>query len=230
MGIDVSVNTRVERVERRGDSFAVHAVAGNARRTFEAALVVHGAGRVPDLDDLDLAAGNVAHDAHGITVNEFMQSVSNPAVYAAGDAAGGGLPLTPVAGFEARVAASNLLDGNHERVAYPPMPAIVFTQPPLAAVGLHEADARGRGLRVRVNCARTSSWASSARVGEQASGYKVLVEEDSGRILGAHLLGPHAGELVNLFALAMRAGLTNGEIKHTIFGYPTAGSDMPYMV
>ena len=62
------------------------------------------------------------------------------------------------------------------------------------------------------------------------SGYKVLVEEGSGRILGAHLLGPHAAELVNLFAMAMRGGMTSRDIKQTIFAYPTAGSDMPHMV
>jgi glutathione reductase (NADPH) len=98
---------------------------------------------VPDLDDLDLDAAHVEHDADGIVVNEFMQSVSNPSVYPAGDAAKGGLPLTPVATFEAHVAAANLLHGNHKPIEYLPIPTVVFTQPPLAAVGLQEEDGRG---------------------------------------------------------------------------------------
>lgn len=230
MTIDLRVATRVEAIEKRGDTLVVHAVAGTEPRAFEADLVVHGAGRVPDIDDLDLASANVEYDSHGILVNDYMQSVSNPAVYAAGDAAKGGLPLTPVAAFEAHVAASNLLKGNHQRIEYPPIPGVVFTLPPLASVGLQEADAKDKGLKFRINHARTSSWYSSRRLGEDVSGYKVLVEEGSDRILGAHLLGPHAAELVNLFAMAMRGGMTSRDIKQTIFAYPTAGSDMLHMV
>lgn len=230
MGIDVRVGTRVQRVDRHGDSFAVHAAADEREETFQADLVVHAAGRVPDLDGLDLAAANVAHDAHGILVNDYMQSVSNPSVYAAGDAAKGGLPLTPVATFEAHVAASNLIRGNRRRIEYPPIPMVVFTQPPLASVGWQEEDARRQGLKVKINQARTSTWYSSRRVNEQASGYKVLIDADTDRIVGAHLLGPHADELVNLFALAMRAGLTTRDIKQTVFAYPTRASDMAHML
>ena len=85
-------------------------------------------------------------------------------------------------------------------------------------------------MKFRVNHARTSTWYSSKRVGEEVSGYKVLVEEITDRILGAHLLGPHADEVINLFALAMRAGMTAADLKRTIFAYPTVGSDVPHML
>ena len=71
---------------------------------------------------------------------------------------------------------------------------------------------------------------SSRRVGEECSGFKVLVEENTGRILGAHLLGSGAEELINLFALAIRLGLPAKELKETLYAYPTHGSNIPYMV
>lgn len=230
MGIDLRVKTRVEAIEKRQDVLVVHATSDAGPVVVETDMVVHSAGRVPDVGDLDLETAGVEHDKRGIVVNEFMQSVSNPAVYAAGDVAKGGLPLTPVASFEAHVAASNILEGNHKKIEYPPIPSVVFTLPPLASVGLHEDEARDQGLRFKTNHERTSSWYSSRRVGEEASGYKVLVEEQTGKILGAHLLGPHAEELINLFAMAMRCGMTSRDIKKSILAYPTIGSDMPYMV
>ncbi len=128
------------------------------------------------------------------------------------------------------MAAANLLEGNHRTIEYPPIPSVVFTLPPLASVGLREDEAREQGLQFRVNHMLTSSWFTSRRVGEEFAGYKVLVDERSDRILGAHILGPHADEVINLFALAMRAGMTAKDLKTSIFAYPTAGSDLPYML
>ncbi len=230
MGIDLRLHTRVEAIERQAGELLVRAKAGSESPTFEADMVVHGAGRVPEIDDLDLETAGVEFDRKGIYVNEYMQSISNPNVYAAGDAAAGGLPLTPVAGFEARVAAANLLEGNRHRIEYPPMPSVVFTLPPLATVGLQESEAEAKGLKFGIRHAQTSSWYSSRRIGEEFSGHKVLVERETDRILGASLLGPHAEELINLFALAIRCRMTSREIKESIFAYPTLGSDMGYMV
>jgi glutathione reductase (NADPH) len=153
-------------------------------------------------------------------------------VYAAGDAAASGAPrLTPVAGHDGRVVAANLLDEKNRRTPdYAVVPSVVFTIPPLAAVGLLESVARRRGLAFDVHHADTASWYSSRRVGETHSGFKVLVEKPSGRILGAHVLGPHADDVINLFAMAMRTGETASSLKEILFAYPTAGSDISYMV
>jgi glutathione reductase (NADPH) len=124
-----------------------------------------------------------------VRVNEFLQSVSNPAVYAAGDAAAsGGPPLAPVASYEGLIVAANLLKGDHQRPNYLGIPSVVFTIPPLATVGLSEHGAREQNLKFRVKKEMTSTWYSSRRVAETYSGYKVLVEEGTDRILGAHIL------------------------------------------
>jgi glutathione reductase (NADPH) len=213
LGIDVVLESTVEAIEPSPDGLRVTACSRQGPVHYDAGMVVHGAGRVPVIADLGLDTAGVMHDEHGIAVNEYMQSVSNPAVYAAGDAASGGLPLTPVACFEAHTAAANLLEGNHRKLEYPPIPSVVFTLPPLASVGLNEEVARERGLRFDVKHERTENWFSSRRVGEEFSGFKVLVEDGSERILGAHLLGPQAAEVINLFALAMRAGMTAHRVK-----------------
>jgi glutathione reductase (NADPH) len=159
-----------------------------------------------------------------------MRSVSNPSVYACGDAAAGGPKLTPIASVEGRTVAANLIEGNRHRPNYAGTPSVVFTIPPLARAGLGEAEARERGLKFRVNAADTSTWYSSRRIGEPVSGYKVLVEEPSQRILGVHLLGAQAAEVVNLFAMAIRRGITAPDLKEMIFAYPTHASDVPYML
>ena len=76
----------------------------------------------------------------------------------------------------------------------------------------------------------TSGWFNTLRVGETVSAFKVLIEEDTGRILGAHLLGPHAEEVINLFSLAIRLGIPADELKETLFVYPTNGWDIRFMV
>jgi glutathione reductase (NADPH) len=186
---------------------------------------------VPDTEDLNLQDAGVEAENRGVKVNDYLQSVSNSAVYAAGDAAAsGGPPLTPVAGYEGRIVAANLLEGNHVRARYVGVPTVAFTIPPLASVGLSEQSARERGLKFRTHREITSSWYSSRRMAEDCSGFKVLIEDDTDRILGAHLLGPHAEEVINLFAFAIATNARAPDLRDTIFAYPTVASDIRYML
>jgi glutathione reductase (NADPH) len=230
-GIDIQLNTAIKAIEKSGNHFIVTTVKNGDEKRFEADMAVHGAGRVPEIDDLDLATAGIERDQKGIVVNEYLQSPSNPLVYAAGDAAStAGMPLTPVASMEGDVVARNLLDGNQQKPNYLGIPTVVFTMPPLASVGLLERDAIKSGLKFRVNHQNTSSWYSSRRIGITRSAFKVLIEEDSERILGAHLFGPNAEEIINLFALAIRSGLRATDLRHMVYAYPTNSSDIPYML
>jgi glutathione reductase (NADPH) len=231
LGVDVQLGTEAQGIEEGSRQRTVVANASGQKRTFQADMVVHAAGRVPEIDDLNLDVAGVEWDERGVTVNEFLQSVSNTAVYAAGDAAAsGGPPLTPVASHDGMVVASNLLNGNHQKPNYQAIPTVVFTIPPLASVGLSEQEAGSQGLKFRVHKEMTPTWYSSRRVGETYSGFKTLIEEGTDRILGAHLLGGQAEEVINLFAVAMRSGMRATDLRHAIFAYPTHSSDVPYML
>jgi len=208
----------------------VTASTDSTSTAIDADLVVHAAGRAPDITDLDLATASIEFDDHGVTVNEYLQSVSNPAVYAAGDAANSGaLPETPLAAYEGSLAARNLLDGNLHRADYRGQGSVVYSVPSLGRVGLTEEEAHAKGLAFKVNQADTSSWYSARRVAEPASMYKILIEEGSGRILGAHLLGPESDDLTNIFILAIRADIRADDLKQTLFAYPTRASNIASM-
>ncbi len=231
LGVDIQLGSEAEGIEKGSGHLIVRTSTSGQKRTLEADMVVHAAGRVPEIDDLNLNATGVEWGERGVKVNDFLQSVSNPAVYAAGDAAAsGGPPLTPVAAYEGMIVAANLLKGNHQKPNYLGIPTVVFAIPPLASVGLGEREAREQGLKFKLKKEMTSSWYSSRRVGEAYSGFTVLVEEGTDRILGAHLLGSQAEEVINLFAVAMRSRMPATDLKHMLFAYPAHGSNLPYML
>jgi glutathione reductase (NADPH) len=136
LGAKVEVGAEVAAIAKSDDKLTVHCSTESKQQPCEADLIVHGAGRAPEIDDLNLAGAGVQADERGVHVNEFLQSISNSSVCAAGDAAATDLPkLTPVAGYEGRIVASNLLKGNHRRVDPIAIPTVVFTIPPLAVSG-----------------------------------------------------------------------------------------------
>ena len=231
VGIRVELGTEVRGVETLADRIIVLGARDGQERRFETDMAVHAAGRVPDLDDLDLDRAGVKRDRRGgVVVNEYLQSVSNPGVYAGGDAATNGPALTPKADHDAAVLATNLLEGNKRTVRYDGFASAVFSVPPLASAGLTEAAARAAGRQFRTHWQDTSSWFNTQRVGETVSAFKVLIDEGPDRVIGAHLLGPHADETINLFALAIRQGIPASELRQVIFAYPTFGSDVRYML
>jgi glutathione reductase (NADPH) len=128
------------------------------------------------------------------------------------------------------VVAENLLKGNRQTPDYTGVPSVAFTIPPIAAVGLSEAQAREKGLKFGMHRQKASDWFTARQAADPVYGFKVLVEEVTDRVLGAHLVGPHADEVINPFALAIRYGLKAEELKTALFVYPTAASDIGYML
>jgi glutathione reductase (NADPH) len=235
IGIDVRLDHSVTAVEHVSGSgvFRVCVGHGSSMQQIETDLVVHGAGRVPNSARLCPTAGHVELEHHGtIRVNEFLQSVSNPRVYAAGDVVSlpGSIPLTPVAGHEGSVVSTNLLEGNRARPDYRGTASVVFTLPTLASVGLTEKAARAKGMQVRVATGDTTQWFTNRRVREPAGMFKTIIDERTDRILGAHILGGHGEEVINLFAMAIRFDIAAAELKKMIYAYPTGSSNMQYML
>jgi len=231
-GLDLRLGHRVDRVERDDDGFAVHTEHDGETATVACDLVVHGAGRRPNIADLDLAAAGVSHDAAvGIAVDDDLRSTANPRVLAAGDCAATDLwPLTPAAEHEARIVIETILHGQRRRALRPVLPSVAFTLPPIARVGMLASEAHDRGIAVRVEAADMDRWSSTRKVGGQGGAYRVVIDRGTGLILGAHLLGPGAEETINLFALAMEARLPADQLKDVPFTFPTFASNVPNMV
>lgn len=231
LNIKVILNTSVTAIEEADGAFQVTGQGESGESKWRAAQVINSAGRPPAIFDLDLQKANIAFGKKGVEVNEYLQSTTNPNIYAAGDAADtDGIPLTPVAVMEGHIVASNILKGNTKKPDYTAIPTVVFTLPTMASVGLSEEEATKKGLSFKVSKDYVPDWFTAKRINEKTYAYKTLVEKETGKILGAHLIGPHAEEVINLFALAIKAGFTSKDLKTMILSYPSSSSDVVYMV
>ena len=232
IGIKFIFDAEVAEVEKLQTNFRVKADQKGKKIELKAKLVVNAAGRVPSIDELDLEKGNVKYSNKGITVNERLQSPTNKNVYACGDvSASEGLPLTPLSSQEARIVAGNILDKDREKkVDYPPQPSVVFTLPNLASVGLNEKEAKEKGYDFKVEQKYVPQWFNAKRINDDYYAYKTLIDKETGLVLGAHLLGPDAGEMINMFVMAMCGKLPCETLKGMIFSYPSWASDIKAMV
>jgi len=231
VGIDLRRTTTIVEVQPSEGGYQVTLEQAGAQETIHTDLVVHGAGRVAELADLGLDAAGVEWGEHGMQVADHLQSTTNPAVWAAGDSADTeGMPLTPIAVSEAKVAASNMLKDTATTPDYAGIPTAVFTIPELARVGLLESEARAAGIDLAVRYSDTSGWYSNYRIGETTAAAKILIDKSNDQIVGAHLLGPEYGELINTLALAVKLGLTTRQLKSATAAYPTVGSDLGSML
>ncbi len=231
IGIDFHPQSDLRAIEQVNGGFEVMAARDGTEKKWIVDLVVHGAGRVASLDRLDLETPGVKFSEKGVAVNEYLQSVSNRTIYAAGDASDtDGWPLTPVSFLEGQVAASNMLKGNNRTADYRGVPTAVFTVPELTRVGLLESEAKELDLDYRVKFTDTGGWYSNMRVGEDCAAVKVLIDNQKDEILGAHLFGPEYAELVNIFGLAIKFGLKTADLKRMVGAYPSVGSDLGSLI
>jgi glutathione reductase (NADPH) len=140
------------------------------------------------------------------------------------------VPITPVAVSEATVATSNMIKGTSTIPDYTGIPTAVFTIPELARVGMLESEATELGIDLDIRYSDTSTWYSNYRIGETTAAAKILIDKSKDVIVGAHLLGPEYGELINTFGLAIKLGLTTRQLKSVTAAYPTVGSDLGSML
>jgi len=217
--IEFCTNVNVKRI---AEDRTVEAECSGTARRFPADVVLLATGRPPNVAHLGLEKAGVAVERGGVKVNPFRQSTSASHVYAAGDAAGQH-QHSPAAWYEGQLAAQNALQGNRRAVDYTVMPTAVFTIPALAQVGLTEAAARQQGLRFAVNRSPIQHNPAAGVRDETEGLVKVLYEEATDRILGVHVLSPHAEDLVQIASTAMRGGLKRAEVGAMHYVFPTLG-------
>jgi len=225
LGIRVLTDLALEGVTHGSESLILETPAG----PMPADLAVHGAGRVASVTGYGLERLGVSMSSRGVAVEPSLRSTGHPHVWAIGDAADLGLPLTPVGVRQGEIAAANIL-GQSRRFDGTVTPSVVFTDPPLAAVGISADEALADPERFEVLEYDTGAWFTQRRLAMTEGGARIVIERASDRILGAHLLGANVDELINVFALAIRLGATRAAVKEGLWSYPTATSDINYLL
>jgi pyruvate/2-oxoglutarate dehydrogenase complex dihydrolipoamide dehydrogenase (E3) component len=220
-GLMIRTRARVQRIR---PDLTVEAVIGRRSHRFPADVVLVATGRAPNTAGLGLELAGVSLERGAVKANRFRQSTTAPHVYAAGDVTGTH-QHTPAAWYEGQLAADNALRGNRRAVDFSVFPTATFTIPALAQVGLTEEAARQKGARVAIGRAPFAD-SSAASVREETEGLvKAVLDKSTGRILGVHVLGPDAEDLIHVAAVAIRAGLTGGDLAGMHYVFPTlAGS------
>ncbi|WP_026754521.1 NAD(P)/FAD-dependent oxidoreductase [Sediminibacter sp. Hel_I_10] len=230
IGVDFIFNAETISVELLNKNHRVTYRQSGKEHTLKTRVVYNTSGRVPAIDLLDLDKANIKADETGIHVNDFMQSESNPNVYACGDVSNKSLPLTPLSGLQGFIAGHNLIHGNEKSFEHPLVPSIVFTHPNLASVGCSEAEATSRYKSIKIFKGDASSWYNAKKNHTDTYAYKILVNERTDQIVGAHLLSDGANESINSLALAMQNEMTVAAFKKMIFTYPSYTNDLKSML
>jgi len=226
-GIKILMNKPVASIEKDDNGFLVKTESKSGTESFRADMIVHGAGRVPNIEDLHLEKAGVKVEKGAIAVDKHMKT-SNPRIYAGGDCVSKGMKLTPVATLQGEVAAINVLEGDSTEADYTGIPSAVHTIPVLASVGTSAVN--NNDNKYMVIFRDRSNWNTTRRAGTEFAASKVIIDKEKDRIIGAYILGPNAGEAINVFAAVMRLGLKASDIKKLVFTYPTTCSDIPYML
>ena len=187
----------------------------------ETDIVLVAAGRSPDTEGLNLGAAGVATDAKGWIIADAAMRTTAEGVYAVGDALGPHRPmLAHTAMAEGLCAVDNCL-GKKAVMEYKSIPSAIFTSPEIGVVGLSEAQAGRQGIRTRSSLTQYRELGKSHATGDLPGFFKLVCEEGSGRVLGAHIIGAHAADIVAEAALAVQYGLTAADIAHTVHAHPT---------
>ncbi|MEQ1508240.1 MAG: NAD(P)/FAD-dependent oxidoreductase [Myxococcota bacterium] len=219
-GVDVR-RVDGERVEAVRDGVALD-VAGR---------VFNVAGRVADTATLDLAAAGVDTDAHGAPIlDRFQRSASNLAIAFAGDAHPGLPQLSPLATREGALAWRSLSETDPVAIDPRSVPAALFTVPPAAWVGRTLADAQSAGIDVEVHDTDTAGWRSARTYGDDTAFARVLIERTTRRLVGAHLIGRSAPEVIHAFAFVIRHDLAVDELRDAVAVYPTFHADLKSLI
>ncbi len=184
---------------------------------FDAEKVLVAMGRKPDFGGLDLQTLGISYDRKGIHVNERMET-SVSGIYAIGDVVGR-FYLAPVASAEGIVAADNAM-GEHRSMDYSVVPQCVFSMPEVAGVGLTEREAKEKHANIRVSKFPFSANGKAVAMGE-TDGLVKIVSDAGGKILGVHILGPHATDLIHEGAVALAKGSSAADIAHLVHAHPT---------
>ncbi len=220
-GIQLHFNEDIERIDPTADGFRARLRRGG---DLDAGLFMYATGRRANTEGLGLERTQVRLDARGAIEVDADFRTAEPSIYALGDVIGR-VELTPVAIREAMVLTENLFGEGGAVMSYDNIPSAVFSQPSIGSVGLTEAQARERYANVRIFKSSFRPMKATLGGGDERTLMKLVVNGDDDRVLGCHMLGDHAGEIIQGFAVAVRMGATKADFDRTIGIHPTAAEE-----
>ncbi len=225
-GIEFGFNRPLRKVEKQADgSLLVHAGEGDP---IPADVVLVATGRKPKTDGLGLETAGITLGANGeIPVDDYSKTACE-SIYAVGDVTDR-VQLTPVAIREGHAFADTVFGGNPRSTAYDAIPSAVFSQPPLAGVGLTEAQAREVGHEVKVFTSDFRPMKNMFAATMERGFYKLVVDAATDRVLGVHMIGPDAPEILQSAAIAVKAGLTKADFDATVALHPSMAEELVLM-
>ena len=218
-GMTIKTNVKVTRIS---NDKTVEAEIEGRKENFPTDQVLLATGRPSNVESMKPEAANIDLDHGAVKVNEYLQSVSAPHVYAAGDAAGKH-QHSPVAWYEGPIAAHNALKVNERKVDFSVFPSAIFTIPAIGQVGLTEEEALKRGMNAKTS-KLPYEYNPAAGVRDETEGLvKVIYEEGTDKILGVHVIGAHAEDIIQIAAVAIKGGLKKSEVGAMHYVFPTFG-------
>jgi pyruvate/2-oxoglutarate dehydrogenase complex dihydrolipoamide dehydrogenase (E3) component len=224
-GVEVRVQSAATLVAPSGAGFAVTLKTPSGERVISGSHILAAAGRAPNTELLNLAAGGVRTQMGGfIAVNERLET-SAPGVWALGDVKGGPA-FTHIAYDDYRIIRANLLEGGSRTSQDSPRPYTVFIDPQLGRVGMGEEEARAAGKTIKVAKMPMSSVARAGEVDETRGFMKAVVDAESGQILGCAILGIEGGELMAMLEIAMLGKLPYTTLRDAVFAHPTLAESL----
>ena len=226
-GVDLRVGATVAALEAGSEPTSTRVVLGDGS-ALEADTVLYATGRAPNTAGLGLEAIGVALNGNGAVVVDERYRSNVPSVYAVGDVIDR-VQLTPVALAEAMALVDDLFGGSERRVDYLHIPTAVFTHPNIGTIGLSESDARARFDRVRIYRSEFKALRHTLSKSSERTLMKLVVDDASDRVVGLHMVGADAGETIQGFAVAMKAGATKAVFDATLGIHPTAAEEFVTM-
>jgi glutathione reductase (NADPH) len=223
-GIEIRPKMHIERIDTTGDGFRMTAESGEV---FDTDLVMYATGRVPNSAKMGLEAVGVQLNKRGAIAVDEWQQTTVPSIYAVGDCTDR-INLTPVAIAEARAVAETLFNNNPIKMDHQTVASAVFSQPPVGSIGLSAEQAREMGpVDVYRAVFRPMKYVLPNR--DEKTLMKLVVDRESDRVVGAHMVGADAPEIIQALAIAVKAGVTKTQWDRTIAVHPTAAEEFVLM-
>jgi mercuric reductase len=219
-GIRIETGVSLEEFSQSGNTKTVRASVDGTKEKFEAEALLLATGRVPNTDRLGAERAGVKLDDRGFVKVDDQMRTSAPYVWAAGDVIGEPM-LETIAAKEGSVAVSNAFTATRRRIDFDEVPRAVFTSPEVASVGLSDAQANGQGIKCACGVLPLDLVSKASIIGDTRGLVKIVAERASKRIVGVHIMAPHAADLIMEGVMAVKFKLTIDDVIDTVHVFPT---------